>query len=99
MFVALHQGHTVKDSWDAALAGDPESAFGGVLICNAAIDKATADAINEIFFEVLIAPSFDDDALEILKSKKNRILLQLKKVLQPQQQYKICFERNIDTAK
>lgn len=69
---------TVKDSWDAALAGDPESAFGGVLVCNGAIDKATAEAINEIFFEVLIAPSFDDDALAILKSKKNRILLVLK---------------------
>ena len=69
---------TVKESWDAALAGDSESAFGGVLVSSGAIDKATADAINEIFFEVLIAPSFDADALEILKSKKNRILLQLK---------------------
>ena len=68
---------TVKQSWDAALAGDPESAFGGVLVCNQAIDAATAQAINEIFFEVLIAPSFNEDALEVLKSKKNRILLQL----------------------
>ena len=72
------QRPTVKGSWDAALAGDPESAFGGVLICNGTIDKATADAINEIFFEVLIAPAFDEDALIVLKSKKNRILLQLK---------------------
>ncbi len=71
------QRPTVKESWDAALAGDPESAFGGVLVCNGTIDKTTAEAINEIFFEVLIAPSFDDDALTILKSKKNRILLQL----------------------
>ncbi|MGQ0740175.1 MAG: bifunctional phosphoribosylaminoimidazolecarboxamide formyltransferase/IMP cyclohydrolase, partial [Bacteroidota bacterium] len=69
---------TVKESWDAALAGDPESAFGGVLVCNGTIDKATADAINEIFFEVLIAPSFDVDALTVLKSKKNRILLEMK---------------------
>jgi len=68
---------TTKDAWDAALAGDPESAFGGVLVCNQAIDKATAEAINEIFFEVLIAPTFNSDALEVLKSKKNRILLQL----------------------
>lgn len=68
---------SVKESWDAALAGDPESAFGGVLVCNKAIDKATALAINEIFFEVLIAPAFEADALEVLKSKKNRILLQL----------------------
>jgi phosphoribosylaminoimidazolecarboxamide formyltransferase/IMP cyclohydrolase len=62
-------------AWEAALAGDPESAFGGVLACNASVDKATAHAINEIFFEVLIAPSFDADALEILRTKKNRILL------------------------
>lgn len=66
---------TVKASWDAALAGDPESAFGGVLACNGEIDKETAEAINEIFFEVLIAPSFSADALTVLKSKKNRILL------------------------
>jgi phosphoribosylaminoimidazolecarboxamide formyltransferase/IMP cyclohydrolase len=68
---------TVKDSWDAALAGDPESAFGGVLVSNKTIDEATANAINEIFFEVLIAPNFTEEALTILKSKKNRILLQL----------------------
>ena len=72
------QRSTVKESWDAALAGDPESAFGGVLVCNGTIDKATADAITEIFFEVLIAPAFDEDALVVLKSKKNRILLKIK---------------------
>ncbi|MEQ1553106.1 MAG: bifunctional phosphoribosylaminoimidazolecarboxamide formyltransferase/IMP cyclohydrolase [Ferruginibacter sp.] len=66
-------------SWKAALAGDPESAFGGVLVCNAEIDEPTASAINEIFFEVLIAPSFSSDALQILKQKKNRILLEAKK--------------------
>ena len=69
------QRTTVKESWEAALAGDPESAFGGVLVCNDTIDKATADAINEIFFEVLIAPAFNEDALLVLKSKRNRILL------------------------
>ena len=79
---------TVKESWDAALAGDPESAFGGVLVCNGTIDVATADAINEIFFEVLIAPSFDEDALAILRSKKNRILLRQKKGLTNSEQYK-----------
>ncbi|HEV8270484.1 MAG TPA: bifunctional phosphoribosylaminoimidazolecarboxamide formyltransferase/IMP cyclohydrolase, partial [Chitinophagaceae bacterium] len=72
------QRTTIKESWDAALAGDPESAFGGVLVCNGTIDKATADAINEIFFEVLIAPYFNEDALTVLKSKKNRILLKSK---------------------
>lgn len=68
----------VAEAWKYALAGDPESAFGGVLVCNGKIDVTTAQAINEIFFEVLIAPSFDEEALSILKSKKNRILLQLK---------------------
>ncbi len=82
------QRATVKEAWDVALAGDPESAFGGVLVCNATIDKATAVAINEIFFEVLIAPSFDGDALDILKTKKNRILLVQKKSLEATHQYK-----------
>ena len=80
---------SVKEAWDFALAGDPESAFGGVLVTNKTIDKATADAISEIFFEVLIAPSFDEDALIVLKSKKNRILLQLKQsYTAPASQYK-----------
>lgn len=74
----IAQRETVKESWDAALAGDPESAFGGVLVCNGSIDKSTAEAINEIFFEVLIAPSFAEEALTILRSKKNRILLRHK---------------------
>jgi len=73
----IAQRTTVKESWEAALAGDPESAFGGVLVCNGTIDKATAIAINEIFFEVLIAPDYEGEALDILKTKKNRILLQL----------------------
>jgi len=79
---------TVKESWDAALAGDPESAFGGVLVCNGTVDVATANAINEIFFEVLVAPSFDAAALEILRTKKNRILLRQKKALAATQQFK-----------
>jgi phosphoribosylaminoimidazolecarboxamide formyltransferase/IMP cyclohydrolase len=74
----IAQKNVIQEAWNAALAGDPESAFGGVLVCNGAIDAATANAINEIFFEVLIAPEFDEEALQILKSKKNRILLQLK---------------------
>jgi phosphoribosylaminoimidazolecarboxamide formyltransferase / IMP cyclohydrolase len=68
---------TVRTAWDSALAGDPESAFGGVLICNSEIDLPTAEAVNELFFEVLIAPSFAEKALDLLKSRKNRILLQL----------------------
>jgi len=79
---------SVEESWDAALAGDPESAFGGVLVCNTTIDLSTAHAINELFFEVLIAPAFNSDALKILKQKKNRILLQQKANLNSTHQYK-----------
>lgn len=84
----IAQRDTVKKSWDAALAGDPESAFGGVLVCNGTIDKETAEAINEIFFEVLIAPAFTEEALTILRSKKNRILLQLNAPPSGNTQYK-----------
>lgn len=84
----IAQRPSIKESWEAALAGDPESAFGGVLVCNGTIDKATANAINEIFFEVIIAPSFDEEALTILKSKKNRILLQLKALPHKKEQYR-----------
>ncbi len=66
----------VVTAWKDALAGDPESAFGGVLVTNGTVDKQTAEEINEIFFEVLVAPAFTDEALGILKAKKNRILLQ-----------------------
>jgi len=63
------------DAWNDALAGDPVSAFGGVLITNAVLDKVTAEEINKLFFEVIIAPDYDVDALEILTQKKNRIIL------------------------
>lgn len=66
------------DAWNDALAGDPVSAFGGVLITNAIIDKSTAEEMNKIFFEVVIAPDYDLDAIEILSQKKNRIILILK---------------------
>ena len=66
---------TILDAWKDALAGDPVSAFGGVLISNTAIDVVTAEEINKIFFEVIIAPSYSEEALEILKQKKNRIIL------------------------
>ena len=66
------------DAWNDALAADPISAFGGVLITNAVIDKNTAEEINKIFFEVIIAPDYDLDAIEILSQKKNRIILILK---------------------
>ncbi|MEO5944321.1 MAG: bifunctional phosphoribosylaminoimidazolecarboxamide formyltransferase/IMP cyclohydrolase, partial [Ferruginibacter sp.] len=84
----IAQADTIKAAWDKAIAGDPESAFGGVLVCNGPVDLQTASAINELFFEVLIAPAFNEDALEKLKSKKNRILLQLKEVKLPAMQNK-----------
>ena len=66
---------TVLEAWKDALAGDPVSAFGGILITNTTINKEVAEEINKIFFEVLIAPAYDADALEILEQKKNRIIL------------------------
>jgi phosphoribosylaminoimidazolecarboxamide formyltransferase/IMP cyclohydrolase len=63
------------DAWSAALAGDPVSAFGGILITNAEVDEVTAAEINKLFFEVIIAPSYNAKALEILKTKVNRIIL------------------------
>lgn len=79
---------TVKEAWEAALAADPVSAFGGIVVTNRNVDKAAAEAINTIFFEVIIAPSYDKEALDILSQKKNRIILVLKsadKALQPMQ--------------
>ena len=77
------------DAWKDALAGDPVSAFGGVLITNAVIDKATAEEVNKIFFEIIIAPDYDVDALEILGQKKNRIILVRKEGVQlPKKQYR-----------
>jgi phosphoribosylaminoimidazolecarboxamide formyltransferase/IMP cyclohydrolase len=67
------------DAWKDALAGDPTSAFGGILITNAKIDEVTANEINKLFFEVIIAPSYDTKALEVLKQKTNRIILIQKK--------------------
>ncbi len=66
---------TVLEAWKDALAGDPVSAFGGVLVTNAPIDLATAEEINKIFFEVIIAPAYAPEALDVLKQKKNRIIL------------------------
>lgn len=66
---------TLLEAWQAALAGDPVSAFGGVLVANRPVDLETAEEINKLFFEVLIAPDFTAEALPILESKKNRILL------------------------
>jgi phosphoribosylaminoimidazolecarboxamide formyltransferase/IMP cyclohydrolase len=66
------------DAWKDALAGDPVSAYGGVIVTNCTIDLETAQEINKLFFEIICAPAYHDDALEVLKSKKNRIILKRK---------------------
>ncbi|MGB0879127.1 MAG: bifunctional phosphoribosylaminoimidazolecarboxamide formyltransferase/IMP cyclohydrolase [Polaribacter sp.] len=79
------QRETIHKAYIDALAGDPVSAFGGILIANTTIDKTTAEEIHKLFCEVVIAPSFTDDALEVLKGKKNRIILIQKEVELPTQ--------------
>ena len=73
------------------MAGDPVSAFGGVLISNKKIDLATAEEINKLFCEVVIAPNFEISAVDLLKSKKNRILLVLKNTELNKQQLRTCL--------
>lgn len=79
---------TIVEAWTDALAGDPVSAFGGVIITNAVVNKQAAEEINKIFFEVLIAPDYDVDALEILGQKKNRIILVRKPAELPKKQFR-----------
>lgn len=79
---------TILEAWRDALAGDPVSAFGGVLIANREIDKAAAEEINKIFFEVIIAPSYTPEAITILFSKKNRIVLLQKEPLRTTRQFR-----------
>ncbi len=79
---------TLLEAWKDALAGDPVSAYGGVLVTNAVVDKETAEEINKMFFEVIIAPDYDVDTLEILGQKKNRIILVRKEVRLPKTQFR-----------
>jgi phosphoribosylaminoimidazolecarboxamide formyltransferase/IMP cyclohydrolase len=90
---------SIIEAWKAALACDPVSAFGGVLICNREIDTETAAEINNLFFEVLIAPSFAAPAKEILTSKKNRILLKRNDVKLPTKQFKTLLNGIIEQDK
>jgi len=87
----IAQRETIHKAYIEALAGDPVSAFGGILISNTEIDRPTAEEIHELFCEVVIAPSFSEDALEILKGKKNRILLVLIDVKLPQTTVRTCL--------
>jgi phosphoribosylaminoimidazolecarboxamide formyltransferase/IMP cyclohydrolase len=87
----LAQRDNLHQAYVDALAGDPVSAFGGVLISNKEIDKATAEEIHKLFCEVVIAPSYADDALEILKGKKNRIILIQNEVEMPEMIVRTCL--------
>ena len=82
---------TIKQAYVDALAGDPVSAFGGILISNVEIDKATAEEIHDLFCEVVIAPSYSDEALEILKGKKNRIILIQNEIELPETLVRTCL--------
>jgi phosphoribosylaminoimidazolecarboxamide formyltransferase/IMP cyclohydrolase len=79
---------SLADAWKDALAGDPVSAYGGILITNKKIDMITATEADKLFFEVIIAPAYDDDVLELFKKKKNRIILIRKSTSLPQVQFR-----------
>lgn len=79
---------TLAEAWKAALSSDPVSAFGGVLICNKELDKTTAEEVDKLFCEVVIAPGYEPESLDILKSKKNRIILRLKEASRGDKQYR-----------
>ena len=87
----LAQRETLKQAYIDALAGDPTSAFGGVLIANKSIDLETANEINSLFCEVVIAPKYSNEALDVLKSKKNRIILIQKDIELPSTQYRTAL--------
>ncbi|WP_416444569.1 bifunctional phosphoribosylaminoimidazolecarboxamide formyltransferase/IMP cyclohydrolase [Leeuwenhoekiella sp. A16] len=87
----LAQRESLHQAYVDALAGDPVSAFGGILIANQEIDKSTAEEIHSLFCEVVIAPSFSAEALEILKGKKNRVLLVQKPVELPEKLVRSCL--------
>lgn len=87
----MAQRDTILQAYNDALAGDPVSAFGGILISNTEIDKATAEEIHKLFCEVVIAPSYSEEALDILKGKKNRVLLVQKQTELPKTQVRTCL--------
>ncbi len=90
---------TIAQAWDDALACDPVSAFGGVLITNGEVDLATATEINKLFFEVLIAPSYQPEAVELFKTKKNRVILQRNPVELGKKQFKTLLNGVIEQDK
>ena len=90
---------TIKEAYVSALAGDPVSAFGGILISNCKIDLATAELINDLFCEVIIAPEYEIEALELLKSKKNRVILVQKNVTLAKKQFRTILNGVLEQDK
>ncbi len=90
---------TAVQAYTNALACDPTSAFGGVIICNVNVDLATAEELNKLFFEILIAPSIDADALEVLKKKKDRRLLLRKETATSKKQYRTLLNGVLEQDK
>lgn len=90
---------TILEAYSDALAGDPVSAFGGILIANTKIDVPTAEKIHELFCEVVIAPEYDSDAMEILKGKKNRIILIQKEIELPTRQFRTILNGVLEQDK
>ena len=99
--------NTVDAAYEAALAGDPVSAYGGVLVSNHLIDEKSAEKINNLFFEIILSPDYEKNALQILQSRKNRIILRLRPAALPQRIYKTALngflaqdkDLNTETAK
>ena len=87
---------SLAEAYNDSLACDSISAFGGILTTNKIIDKNTANQINKLFFEILIAPDFEDEALKVLKSKKNRILIKLKKIPKESIQRRTCLNGELE---
>jgi phosphoribosylaminoimidazolecarboxamide formyltransferase / IMP cyclohydrolase len=75
-------------AWQKALAGDPVSAFGGIIVFNTTLEAATAEAVDQLFFEIILAPGYAPEALQILQKKKNRMILQTKPFIWPSEQYR-----------
>jgi phosphoribosylaminoimidazolecarboxamide formyltransferase/IMP cyclohydrolase len=90
---------TIKEAYEGALAGDSVSAFGGILISNTKIDLATATVMNDLFCEVVIAPAYDKDALEMLQSKKNRVILIQNEVELPKRQFRTILNGVLEQDK
>lgn len=90
---------TIQEAYEGALAGDPVSAFGGILISNTKIDLATATVMNDLFCEVVIAPAYDNDALEMLQSKKNRVILIQNEVELPKRQFRTILNGVLEQDK